>query len=580
MPTAATPPPPGDVRAVGDAALRVAVEDAEAGRAVAEAVRVAGLTGVVEVVPSFGSVLVVLDPWAVEPERLAPVVARLAAGASSSPGGAGGRRAPVVLPVAFDGPDFEEVCRTTGLDAGALAQALCGSSLRVAVIGFSPGFAYLEGLPAPLRRVPRRATPRPVVPAGSLALAGGRAAVYPQATPGGWHLVGTTARRLFDPTAPPFALLQVGDTVRLAPAGHPEGAGSPVRPPSPPRPSPLGVAVPLPPSTVASPGEAAPAWEVEDPGMLTLVQDAGRRGVAHLGVPAAGPADPASHALGNRLVGNPDGAAALEATGPGLTVRALRPCFAAVVGPGPAVSVDGAPAAAGRLLPLSTGQRLSIGAPRTGLRSYVALAGGIDVAPVMGSRATDTLAWVGPGRLRVGQRLGTVRRPGAMRGYLAGGATGPGPDPDGSGGTPVRLVRAMPGPHLEWFPCPGELFDRTFVVAPASDRVGIRLRPLEGGPLRRSPAELDSEGMVTGAVQVPPDGSPVVLGPDHATLGGYPVAAVVITADLGLLAQCRPGDLVRLTPVEPTAARSALAARDRRLDAMVVGNFPVVPGWR
>lgn len=563
--TAARPTAPGGVRTVGDAALRVAVEDAEAARVVADSVRGAGLTGVVEVVPSFGSVLVVLDPRAVEPETLVPVVARAAVESSSAPGDAGMRRVPVVLPVAFDGPDLEEVCRTAGLDAEGLRRALLGSSLRVAVVGFSPGFAYLEGLPGPLRRVPRRATPRPVVPAGSLALAGGRAAVYPQATPGGWHLVGTTARRLFDPTAPPFALLQVGDTVRLVPAGDPAGAGSPPRTVVPP--GPAGMA----------PEQSAPVWEVEDPGVLTLVQDAGRRGVAHLGVPAAGPADPVSHALGNRLVGNPDGAAALEVTGAGPTLRVLRPCFAAVVGPGPVVAVDGAPAAAGRLLSLSTGQRLSVGTPRTGLRSYVALAGGIDVPPVMGSRATDTLAWLGPARLQAGQRLGAGGRPGALRGYLAGGAAGPHLDPDGSGDRPVRVVRAMPGPHHEWFPCPTELFDRTFVVAPASDRVGIRLHPLEGGPLRRSPDELDSEGMVTGAVQVPPDGCPVILGPDHATLGGYPVAAVVITADIGLLAQCRPGDLVRMTPVDLAGARAALAARDRRLDTMVVGNFPVAP---
>lgn len=572
------PAPPGEVQAVGDAALRVTVEDAEAGRVVAGAVRAARLPGVIEVVPSFRSVLVVLDPLAAEPDVLAVPVARLATGARPQPGGS--QRQPVVLPVALDGPDLEEVCLATGLGMDALARELFASSLRVAVVGFSPGFAYLEGLPAPLQRVPRRSSPRPVVPGGSLALAAGRAAVYPQATPGGWQLIGTTTRRLFDPAVPPYALLQVGDTVRLEPAGAGEPGSFPPspQPPPPARGETLSWGVPPPEPPDLAP-EGVPVWEVEDPGSLTLVQDAGRRGVAHLGVPGAGPADPMAHALANLLVGNPAGAPALEATGRGPILRVLRTCFAAVVGPDPPVDVDGAPAGVGRVLPLAAGQRLAISSPRHGARSYVALAGGVDVPPVMGSRATDTLAWVGPGLLRAGQRLGAAGPPGAMRGYLAVGSPGTVLALDRP---PARsracVVRVLPGPHQEWLSHPSDLYDRDFVVEPASNRVGVRLRPLTGGPLGRAAGELDSEGMVTGAVQVPADGLPVVLGPDHATLGGYPVVSVVITADLGLLGQCRPGDRVRLMPVDVVAARAALAAVQRRREAMLVGNFPVVSG--
>ena len=206
--------------------------------------------------------------------------------------------------------------------------------LEVAVVGFSPGFAYLTGLPDVLRSVPRRDRPRPSVPAGSVALAGGYAAVYPQSTPGGWQLVGHTDRPLFDAARPPFALLRPGDTVRFDPVGPADTAGASDaasatggwpdggRPGRPPLEPPLGVPTVL---------------VVEDPGLLTLVEDGGRRGVARLGVPAAGPADPVAHALANRLVGNPVGAAALEMTAAGPTLRCVEAGHLAVVGGGPPV---------------------------------------------------------------------------------------------------------------------------------------------------------------------------------------------------------------------------------------------------
>lgn len=551
------------VEAVGDAALRVAVADAVTGRRLATAIRAAVPGGVVEVVPSFRSVLVVLDSPAADLERTAVELARLASSPLPSEVVAG--REPVVLPVTFDGPDLEEASAHAGLDADGLVRAVLDATLEVAVVGFSPGFAYLEGLPPALRRVPRRATPRPAVPPGSLGLAGGRAAVYPQATPGGWQLVGVTDRRLFDPATPPFSLLQVGDTVRFSLPGISRGATGR-----------LGTAAGRPPGAAASPPvDRPPAVEVEDPGDLATVQDAGRLGVAHLGVPTAGPADAPSHALANRLVGNADEAAAVEIVGRGATFRLRRPCYAAVVGPGPTVGVDGSPVPAGRVLALAAGQRLSIGRPTSGLRSYVAFAGGVELPAVMGSRATDTLCRVGPGQLRAGQQLAVGDAPGVLGGYLAGGVPGPVAMGDGDG---HEVLRVVVGPHVGWLERPAELFDRVFTLSPASDRVGVRLVPLDGRPVARRTGDMDSDGMVTGAVQVPPDGCPVVLGPDHATLGGYPVVAVVVTADRGRLFECRPGQTVRLVPVDLATARRAHAAERRRLDALVVGHFPVEAG--
>lgn len=592
------PPAPGEVRFAGDAAVVVGAASPAAAQRLAAAVRATPLGGVLEVVPAFRSVLVVLDPVTADAGGTAEALSALdlralARGSVATAGDVAPARPPVVMPVIFDGPDVGEVCRLTGMTAHELEEALLSSSLRVAVVGFSPGFAYLEGLPPPLSRVPRRASPRTSVPAGSLALAGGRAAVYPQATPGGWQLVGRTLRPLFDPLRPPYAVLQVGDTVRLERRDPSDSDHwvSPVAPAGPPE-------VPGPPDT-ALPAAVVEVLEVEDPGARTLVQDAGRRGHAHLGVPVAGPADPVAHLLANRLVGNVDGAAALELLGRGPTLRCLRRCFVSVVGVAgagndPVVAIDGREAGAGCLLPLEPGQRLTVGAARTGLRSYLALAGGLGGPAVMGSRSSDTLSGLGPGPLEAGRRLSVAGPPGPMHGYLATGALSGEPWGQGSGRDPgaigrrsreargeaavARRLRVVPGPDLGWFrDSAADLYGRDFLVDPASDRVGWRLRPAGAGPVRRVDGELESQGVANGMVQVPPDGNPVVLGPDHATLGGYPVAAVVITADLGVLGQCRPGDRVRFEAVGLAAAVAARAALRRALDRAVVGSYPVVP---
>jgi KipI family sensor histidine kinase inhibitor len=570
---------PRELRPFGDGAVLVDSTDARDARQLAAAIDAARWPGVEEVVGGFESVLVVVDPAVVDPVTIGERVAglelaglELAGPERSGEVPAAGRE--VRLPVQFGGPDTDDVCDAAGVEPDELARLLAGVLLEVAVVGFSPGFAYLTGLPGVLRSIPRRDRPRPSVPAGSLALAGGYAAVYPQSTPGGWQLVGHTDRPLFDAARPPFALLRPGDTVRFDPVASadtawasdaigPTGAagatggwpagGRPGRP------------------RLEPPRGVPTALVVEDPGLLTLVEDGGRRGVARLGVPTAGPADPVAHALANRLVGNPAGTAALEMTAAGPTLRCVEAGHLAVVGGGPPVTVDGYPVGDGHVVPLTPGQRIAVGRLRTGLRSYLAWAGGLVVPDVLGSRSTDRLASLGPGRLQAGDRLGAGPATGRLADHL---------EPDGSAdhdrdGDEVAL-RVLPGPHPDRFPSAvlDDLAATPMTVDGASDRIGLRL----DGPVRRGPGELASLGMVTGAVQVPPDGRPVVLGPDHATLGGYPVAAVVITADHWKLGQCRPGDRVRFVPVTTAEAAAARAALDRSMASAVVGRYPTEAG--
>ncbi|MEU4278526.1 biotin-dependent carboxyltransferase family protein [Streptomyces tanashiensis] len=275
-------------------------------------------------------------------------------------------------------------------------------------------------------------------------------------------------------------------------------------------------------------------------GALTTVQDLGRPGYAHLGVPRSGALDPAALRLVNRLAGNGEDAAVLETTVDGC---ALRPRCAVTVAVGGApcpVRVDGRPAAWGTTVRVGAGSVLEIGAAARGLRSYVAFGGGITVPPVLGSRSTDLLSGLGPAPLADGAVL-PLGAASAVRGSV---------DAPPWPGPPDELVlRVRPGPRDDWFTAEAlrAFITRAYRVSPASNRIGLRL---EGPALERAvPGELASEGMVLGAVQVPPDGRPVVFLADHPTTGGYPVVAVVREADLGAAAQAVPGTPVRFVRV-------------------------------
>ncbi|WP_134662115.1 MULTISPECIES: biotin-dependent carboxyltransferase family protein [unclassified Amycolatopsis] len=276
------------------------------------------------------------------------------------------------------------------------------------------------------------------------------------------------------------------------------------------------------------------ALEIVSPGSLALVQDLGRPGYAHLGVPPSGALDVAALRLGNRLVGNPEDAAGIETLLGGFTVRATASCTAAVTGPPVEVSVDGRETGSHTPIPLRPGQELTIGRPATGLRCYLTVSGGIAVAPVLGSRSTDVLSGLGPSPLEAG----TTVPLGPVTGVPSGAdvvAASPAP--------PDLTVRVLLGPRDDWFADAASALNAQWTVTEESNRVGVRL---DGPPLRRvSTSELPSEGVLTGAIQVPPNGLPLVFLADHPTTGGYPVIAVVRRKSLGALAQARPGTSVR-----------------------------------
>ena len=277
---------------------------------------------------------------------------------------------------------------------------------------------------------------------------------------------------------------------------------------------------------------------VVDAGPQTTVQDRGRPGWAHLGVPRAGALDRPAAELANRLVGNDPVAAVLETTLGGVALEVSEATLLAVTGAECPLSVDDRPVAFAEPVLAPAGARLRVGRATRGVRSYVAVAGGVQVPAVLGSRSTDTLAHVGPGVLRAGDVLPLGRPVGSPAGVDHGHARSY-PRP--------AVLRVEPGPRDDWFHAAAlvTLTRSTYAVSGDSNRVGLRL---QGPTLERSRhGELPSEGIVLGAVQVPASGQPLVFLHDHPTTGGYPVIGVVDPDDLWQCAQLRPGDEVRFT---------------------------------
>lgn len=273
---------------------------------------------------------------------------------------------------------------------------------------------------------------------------------------------------------------------------------------------------------------------------MTWLQDAGRPGFGAVGVGASGAADRGAYELANRLVGNAPGAAVIEAAFGGLSLRMRGSTVIAVTGADAPITIEGRGAASHNApLYLSGGELLTLGMAASGLRTYVAVSGGFVDPPVLGSRSWDTMAKLGPAPLTAGRVLpvGPVTSPASVV-HVA----------------PVRLptnapveVEVVVGPRAEWLADLDALFATEWTASSDSDRVGVRL---EGTPLARSEAyahaELASEGVVRGSIQVPAGGLPVVFLNDHPVTGGYPVVGVLTEASSDRLAQVRPGQLLRL----------------------------------
>ena len=472
----------------------------------------------------------------------------------------------VTIPVIYDGQDLADVANHLDISEQAVIYAHTTGHWSVAFAGFAPGFFYLHRHDNVLD-VPRRPTPRTSVPAGAVGLAGDFSGIYPRTSPGGWQLIGRTDAPLWDLSQNPPALLEPGMQVQfeavreLISAGQGNGQDAPAYP------------------AEDEQASARPVLEVKVPGLQTLFQDSGRAGLTHWGVSPSGPADREAAAEANRLVGNSAGATVLENLAGGLKITALADVELALTGadspaqitedatgqtadPGQgAAHATDTPLAVRPYAPfaLKPGQTLTLGAPARGLRTYLAVRGGFAARTEAVSASRDTLASLGPEPLAAGEQLSLANPPVAVVADPAPAL--PLPEPG-----KVLEVRALPGPRDDWFTPDslGRFTEVTWEVSQSSDRIGVRLlladAPADGGAgaqptdvlTRAVTRELPSEGMVAGAVQVPPSGEPVVFLADHPVTGGYPVIATVHPADLRLLAQAPPGTQLRFTLLTDT----------------------------
>lgn len=453
----------------------------------------------------------------------------------------------VTIPVVYDGEDLAHAAELAGLSVDALIDAHTRIDWLADFAGFAPGFMYLKPRDlkgAPVIEVPRRDSPRTRVPEGSVALAGQQSAVYPQPTPGGWQLIGSTVERMWDVDREQPSLLVPGDTVRFeAVREH---------------------------ATVTSAGAGADAGAADDTdvaddvvarivvdatGPQALIQDVGRPAVGSLGVGQAGAADVWGLAEANNAVGNLAGAAAVEFLLGNAKFTAQDDVTLALGGAvGPAqIMQDGKPvgeAPVGEAFELAAGATLQIGFTTEGMRGYLAVKGGFAAEEVLGSRSTDTMSGLGPKPLAAGDVLCVLAPDDGGAEEQTDDVIEPVEYPIAG---EVTVLRYSPGPRDDWFGPEGlEHFEEAvWEVSTESNRVGARLKPAEGAePLKRiRSGELATEGMVPGALQVPPNGEPVLFLADHPVTGGYPVIGVVLEADIRLAAQLPPGALVQFERV-------------------------------
>ncbi|MCF8114902.1 MAG: 5-oxoprolinase subunit PxpB [Desulfarculaceae bacterium] len=498
------------------------------------------LPGVREVLGSYACLQVQFDPLVTDHQIVAAWVEE-AHQALPDTGAAPGRT--VELPVVYGGeagPDLPHVAERTGLSPEEVIRRHGAVDHPCYVVGFTPGFPYLGGLD-PALTMPRMDEPRLDNPPGSVSVAGGQTGVYPLGGPGGWWVIGRTPWLLYDPRRDPATLVRAGDLIRFTPSHQSEF-------PAPP------------PLSLAWQGRGQEVCEVLHPGAFTTVQDAGRWGQQHRGVPVSGALDQAALARANLLVGNPMDAAALEITLLGPKLKLLRPTVMAVCGADLGLAVDGAPAPMDQAMALEAGQVVSFRGPKAGGgRAVLALAGGLASEELLGSRSTYILG-------RMGRPL--------VKGDLL--RTAPGPLPQSQASCPPLeqpggelTLRVVPGPNEEYFTRQGveDFYGQKWKLSSKADRRGARL---EGKALTFDPAlpgSIVSEPNTPGVIQVPLGGQPIIMLREQ-TVGGYAKIATVFGPDLDRLARCQAGQALRFKTISPAEARAEPRRLGRELAAL------------
>ena len=508
-------------------ALLVELNDLDQTLALFDALMAEPIAGVEEIIPAARTLLIQFRASAIDRQSMVNRIARQDLTQRRE-----GEQRRVEIPVHYNGEDLDEVAALLKISRAQVIAQHTAHDYSVAFCGFAPGFAYLTGGPG--FQVPRRQTPRTRIPAGAVALAGNFSGVYPQASPGGWQIIGVTPLQMWDLNRPEPALLRPGYKVRFTDAG------------------PLPVeGLPLPATHKRAVAPIGAYLEILSPGLHSVLQDMGRPGQTGQGVSRSGALDLGALKAANRAVGNPSDMACVESVLGGLSFVCHGRAVIAITGAHTPITVTNAsglqwPARLYQPIELEAGDTVSLGSPTAGLRSYLAIRGGFDVTPVLGSLSTDTLAQVGPPALAAGDRLGFTTP-------TTGSSVSLSEAPAFELPTTANVVTldVVMGPRSDWFTAQAieQLSRQLWRVTSQSNRVGIRLAGET--PLTRSNhQELPSEGTSVGAIQVPASGQPVLFLADHPLTGGYPVIAAVASYHLDLAGQIPINAQIRFNPVQ------------------------------
>ena len=501
--------------------------------ALSEAIIGAKTQGVEELVPTYRSLLVRYNASKISYEQLVFRIKDVEKTMEEQSMEKVGRK--IIIPVVYGGeygPDLTDVARFHGLTEEQVVKIHSGREYRVYMVGFVAGFPYL-GEVADEIATPRLETPRLKVPAGSVGIAEKQTGIYPCEAPGGWRIIGRTLLRLFNPLQQPPVLLQLGDIVKFKPISEKEFRITEK-------------------TSQKQPADRFPknkkgikVFQVLKPGFFTTVQDLGRYGYLRYGVPISGAMDTFSLVAANLLVANNPDDACLEITLIGPELQALTKTQIAITGGAASPKINGQHVPMWQTLEVQEGAVVSFGKVESGCRAYLSIRGGVDTPPVLGSRSTYVRGGFGGinGRqLKTEDIIGGFDVSLLKVGYSM-------PEELVPQFTGQFKARVMLGPQADMFTERGitTFLSSQYKVTLEADRMGYRLE----GPIieHKAKADIISDALLPGAVQIPKNGKPIMIMRDAQTAGGYPKIAVIITPDVSTLGQAKTNDIIEFSKI-------------------------------
>ena len=535
-----------------------------------------------DLIPTYRSLTICFDPGCISMRRMREKLEKALRRQSvrKKQGASREESRTVEIPVCYGGafgPDLQTVADHAGFEPEEIIRRHSGVDYRIYMLGFLPGFAYLGGMD-PALQTPRLASPRLSIPAGSVGIAGGQTGIYPMESPGGWQLIGRTPVQVYDPGRQTPVIYRAGDRIRFVPITEEEFAAAERSILQ----EKLGGSENFDEQKQRDQRRTAASVEagirILDSGALTSIQDEGRYGYRDQGVPVAGAMDHLSMRQANLLVGNAQNEPLLEATLLGPRIEICRDTIYAITGADMGASQNGKPVENYHAYPAKKGDILQLKAAKDGIRSYIAFAGGFALSKEMGSCAADVKAKLGGlvteddhgqgTRIKSGDAIPLKKAvqglPNMYKRYLSD------EDRQRYSTCPQKTkqtykIRTLAGPQADMFSQEEleKFYHTIYTISSKSDRMGYRL---QGEKIRpRKTADIISDGIAFGSVQITSEGLPILMMADHQTTGGYAKPATVITADLPRLAQLGPGAQIHFEEVSIEEAEKARKQLEQEL---------------